>query len=87
MSMFNIPINRLHFIVCIKRANRKNRHNLYDTNLPVSIRNLKITVYPVKISAFAGMTGYVVINEALYRIGVWNLFEFWDLGFVILKRV
>jgi hypothetical protein len=39
------------------------------------------------IPAFAGMTGYVVINEALYRIGVWNLFEFWDLGFVILKRV
>jgi hypothetical protein len=69
MSMFNIPINRVHFIVSIKRPNRKNRHNLYDTNLLVSIRNLKNTVtynrdnqlicttnYPVKISAFAGMT-------------------------------
>jgi hypothetical protein len=67
MSMFNIPINRLHFIVCIKRVNRKNRHNLYDKNLLVSIRNLKITViynrdnqlicttnYPVKIFAEAG---------------------------------
>ena len=68
MSMFNIPINRLHFIVCIKRANRKNRHNLYDKNLLVSIRNLKNTVtynrdnslicttnYPVKTSAKAGI--------------------------------
>jgi hypothetical protein len=67
MSMFNIPINRLHFIVCIKRANRKNRHHLYDTDLLVSIKNLKNTVifnrdnqlicttnYPVKISAMAG---------------------------------
>ena len=66
--MPNIPINRIHFIVCIKRVNRKNRHNLYDTNLLVSIRNLKITVtynrdnqlicttnYPVKISAKAGI--------------------------------
>jgi len=80
MSMFNIPINRLHFIVCIKRVNRKNRHNLYDTNLLVSIRNLKNTVtynrdnqltcttnYPVKIFAFAGMTGSVVINDAVYK--------------------
>jgi len=80
MSMFNIPINRLHFIVCIKRANRKNRHNLYDTNLLVSIKNLKNTVtynrdnqlicttnYPVKIFAFAGMTGSVLINDAVYR--------------------
>jgi hypothetical protein len=68
MSMPNIPINRIHFIVCIKRVNRKNRHNLYDTNLLVSIRNLKNTVtynrdnslicttnYPVKISAKAGI--------------------------------
>jgi len=81
MSMFNIPINRLHFIVCIKRANRKNRHNLYDTNLLVSIRNLKNTVtynrdnqlicttnYPVKISAIAGMTGSVLINDAVYNM-------------------
>ena len=68
MSMPNIPINRIHFIVCIKRVNRKNRHNLYDTNLLVSIRNLKKTVtynrdnslicttnYPVKISALGGI--------------------------------
>jgi len=79
MSMFNIPINRVHFIVSIKRVNRKNRHNLYDTNLLVSIRNLKNTVtynrdnqlicttnYPAKISAFAGMTGSVLINDAVY---------------------
>jgi hypothetical protein len=44
MSMLNIPINSLHFITCIKRANRKNPHNLYDTNLLVLIRNLKNTV-------------------------------------------
>jgi len=71
MSMPNIPINRIHFIVCSKRVNRKNRHNLYDTNLLVSIRNLKNTVtynrdnslicttnYPVKIFAWAGMTDW-----------------------------
>ena len=67
MSMPNIPINRIHFIVCSKRVNRKNRHHLYDTDLLVSIKNLKNTVifnrdnqlicttnYPVKISAMAG---------------------------------
>jgi len=76
MSMFNIPINRLHFIVCIKRVNRKNRHNLYDKNLLVSIRNLKNTVtynrdnqlicttnYPVKISAFAGNPGFLLPDQ------------------------
>ena len=83
MSMPNIPINRIHFIVCIKRVNRKNRHNLYDTNLLVSIRNLKNTVtynrdnqlicttnYPVKISAFAGMTPFAVINVAVYGLRI-----------------
>jgi hypothetical protein len=83
MSMFNIPINRLHFIVCIKRANRKNRHNLYDTNLLVSIRNLKNTVtynrdnqlicttnYPVKIFAKAGIQKNTGFPRIMYGAGL-----------------